>query len=154
MGHHERFAPTRGGVAPGGEDLIGQGGFVADVDAAGVEVEPECFGLTRADGEGGFGFAGGGEAHHFAQCQRSHVGRDVLQNAASGGRGELLIVADEAHLRAPAGEVLNGGGEVLGACHPGLVDDDHRVRVDGVHPCRRGSCAAADVPHELVEGVG
>ena len=38
-------------MGPGGEEVLGGGGEVADVDAAGVEVEPERLELPVAQGQ-------------------------------------------------------------------------------------------------------
>ncbi len=54
-------------------------------------------------------------------------GEGVGESSAGGDFGELVVVADEDHLRAvPAG----GGDDVVevdGAAHPGLADHDDRV---------------------------
>jgi hypothetical protein len=66
----------------------------------------------------------------------------------------LLVITDEPHGAASAGDVVDCGGEVAGACHAGLVDHDEGARADAAHPRGRSPLAPVDVPDELGEGVG
>ena len=56
---------------PGGEQVLGEGGLVADVDAVLVEVEAERFGSAVAEGEGGGGFGRIGEPEEFGEPDRA-----------------------------------------------------------------------------------
>ena len=47
------------------------------------------------------------------------------ERAAGGDFGELVVVADEHDLGPDGGGLIDDGGEVAGAGHRGLVDDDH-----------------------------
>ena len=105
-GEHERVEAVVAVVRPGGEHVLGEGGEVADVDPAVVEVEPERLGAPVAQGEGGGSFGGVGEPHQLGQVQRAVGGGDVAQDAAGADRGELLVVADEADLPAACGDEL------------------------------------------------
>ena len=89
---------------PGGEDVLGDGGEVADVDAVVVEVEPERLGAPVAQGEGGGAFGGVGEPDQLGQVQRAVGGGDVAQDAAGADRGELLVVADQPDRPAAGGD--------------------------------------------------
>ena len=60
-GEHDRVQAAVAVGAPGVEQVVGHGGFVADVDAVLVEVEPERLGVAVAQGEGGGAFGGVGE---------------------------------------------------------------------------------------------
>ena len=78
---------------------------------------------------------------------------DVAQHAAGADRGELLVVADQAHRPAAVHDVLDRFREVTGSGHPGLVDDDEGVRADRGDPLRDGDAGLQGVD-ELREGVG
>ena len=51
-GEHDRVEAGGPVGRPGGEDILGAGGEVADVDAVVVEVEPERLGSAVAQGQG------------------------------------------------------------------------------------------------------
>ena len=55
-GEHDRVQAGGAVGLPGGEDVLGHGGQVADVDAVAVEVEAERLGVALAQREGGGAF--------------------------------------------------------------------------------------------------
>ena len=150
-GEHDRVEALVAVAGPGGEHRIGDGGEVADVDAVVVEVEPEGFGASVAQGEGGGALGGVGEPHQLGQVQRAVGVGDVAQDAAGADGGELLVVADEPDLPAPVQDERDGGVEGEGVGHPGLVDDDQGPRPDLVGPL--GQVAGGQGVDELGEGV-
>ena len=134
------------GGEPGVEDLVGAGAEVADVDAVVVEVEAERFGVAGAQREAGGAFGGVGEADEFVELDGAVGGLDVAEDAAGADRGELLVVADEAHRSAAVEDELDDLVQREGVGHAGLVDDDQARRPDVLGP--RGERSP------VVEGVG
>jgi hypothetical protein len=72
---------------PGGEDVLGQRGEVADMDALLVEVEAEGFGPAVAEGEGGGAFGGVGEPVQLGEPDGSVGVGDVAEGAAGADGG-------------------------------------------------------------------
>ncbi len=151
-GEHDRVQPGGAVGLPGVEDLVGDGGQVADVDALPVEVEAERFGLSVAQGQAGAAFGGVGEADEFVQPGGAVAGGDVAQDAAGADRGELLVVADEPDAAAAGEDVADGGVQGEGVGHAGFVDHHQGVRADLGGPV--GQITVVDRPGELGEGVG
>lgn len=122
--------------------LIEAGGGVADVDALVVGVVRDrgritvtqgkrrgCLGVVRAA-------VGVSEPRDVGEG-RSTV---LAQDAAGADRGQLLIVADQADGSTTADHSIDSRGEVEGAGHAGLVDDEERVLVDRVRTTRERQC--------------
>ncbi len=151
-GEHDRVESVGAVGGPGGEQVVGHGGFVADVDAVVVEVEAECFGEPVAQGEGGGAFGLVGKSDEFGEPQRAVFGFDVAKDAAGLDRGELLVVADEADAGAFGQDVADHGVEGEGSGHPGFVDDDQALASEGFEPA--GMVVVFEGPDELGEGVG
>ena len=74
---HDRVGALGAVLRPGGEEVLGGGGEVADVDAVLVEVEPEGLDLPVPQGQGGGGFGGVDEPDQLGQVQRPVGGGDV-----------------------------------------------------------------------------
>lgn len=133
IGGGEQDGVTPGGAVggPRGVGQVGGGGIGADVDAVVVDVEADSGGISGAHRQagGGFGLAGFGvgEAHDGAQGDGVVALGQVAQDTAGRDRGQLLVVADEAHA-GPAGKgVGDEGVEVCGRGHAGFVDDEQGV---------------------------
>ena len=136
---------------PAGEAVVGEGVEVADVDAVVVGVEGGGFVVAVAERDRGGGFGGVVEADHVGEFEGA-LGGDVAQHAAGADGGELLVVADEADAGAAAGQVGDGGVEVEGGGHGGLVDDDQRPLIHV--GCPVGHVAAGQSPGQGGQGVG
>ena len=94
-GEHDRVESGRSVGNPSGERILGRGGEVADVNTAVIEVEAECLGFAVAEGEGGGGFGGVGEAVQLGEPEGAVGVLDVAEDAAGADRGELLVIADQ-----------------------------------------------------------
>ena len=94
-GEHDRIQAAAPVGLPGREDLLGEGGEVADMDSSLVEVEAERFGPAIAEGEGCEAFGGVGEPVQLGEPDRSVGVGDVAEHAAGADRGELLVVTDQ-----------------------------------------------------------
>ena len=57
-GDHDRVEPRRAIGNPSAERILGRGGWVADMDTAGIKVEVECVWFAFAEGERCCGFGG------------------------------------------------------------------------------------------------
>ena len=127
-----------------------------DAAAVGVERDRRRVAVAQREGGGCFGVVeaavGVAEAVDFAEGDGADLVGDVAQDAAGGDRGELPVVADEPHLAAAGGDVVDRGRQIGGGGHAGLVDQDEGLGVDLLHP--RGRSAVVGVPHELGQGVG
>ncbi len=91
-------------------------------------------GVAVADQEGGGGFVGVGEAVQLGEPDRPVGVLEVGEDAAGADRGELLVVADQAHPPAVSQGVADGGVEGGGVGHPGLVDQQQGLRVRSGRP--------------------
>lgn len=145
-GDHEGVGAGVAGGEPGVEDLVGAGAEVADVDAVVVEVEAERFGVAGAEREAGGAFGRVGEADELVELDGAVGGLDVAEDAAGADRGELLVVADEAHGAAAVEDELDDLVQRESVGHAGLVDDDEARRPDAIGP--RGQWTP------VVQGVG
>ena len=151
-GEHQRIQPGVPVGLPGGVQLVGGGGEVADVDPVVVEVEAERFRPALAQGKGGGGFGRVGEAVEFGEPDGAVGGGDVAEDAAGADRRQLLVVADEPDTSAAADDEVDGGVEGDGVGHPGLVDHHQAVGPDRRRPV--GQVVVGDGPGEFGEGVG
>ena len=96
---------------PGGEQVLNDGGLVADVDPVLVEVEPEGFRPSLPQSEGGRRFGRIAEPEEFGEPHRPVLALDVAEDAAGADGGELLVVADQADTATPTDDELDGGVE-------------------------------------------
>ena len=94
-GEHDRVQSGGSVGRPSGEGILGDGGEVADMDAAVVEVEAECARVAVAEGERGGGFGRVGEAVQLGELQGAVGVFDVAEDAAGADGGELLVVTDQ-----------------------------------------------------------
>jgi hypothetical protein len=125
---------------------------VADLDPVPVPVEVDRPDVAGADLEGGGGFVGVGEPVQPGEPDRLVRRVEVGEDAARADGAELPVVADQAHSPAPAQGVVDGGVEGEGVGHPGLVDQQQRLRADLVGPLRQ-RVMLVDGPGEPREGV-
>jgi len=125
-GEHDRVQAGGAVGLPGGEDLLGHGGQVADVDPVAVEVETERLALALAQGQRRCALGGVGEPDELGQLQRAVGGSDVAQHAAGADRGELLVVTDQADAATALEDVGDSGVQGKGVGHARLVDHDER----------------------------
>jgi len=132
--------------------VVGDRGQVADVDPVAVDVEPDPGGVPGAQGQAGGGLALVVEPDQLGEGDRPGGGLDVAQDTAGGDGGQLPVVADQADAGAPLQGEPGHRGQLGGGGHPGLVDDDEGVLVDGGRP--GGQVLVGDPPDELGEGVG
>ena len=96
-GEQEAVARRRPVGPPRSVGHVG-GGFVgADVDAVVVDVEADAGGVGVVQRQPGGGFGGGVEPHDFGQGERVGGFGDVAQHPAGRDRGQLAVVADQAH---------------------------------------------------------
>ena len=137
-GEHDRIQAVAPVGLPCREDLLGQRGEVADMDASLVEVEAERFGPAVAEGEGGGAFGGVGEPEQLGEPERAVGVGDVAEHAAGADRGELLVVADQPDTAAASDDEVDGGVKGEGVGHPGLVDHHQGRRPDPASPARAG----------------
>jgi hypothetical protein len=70
-------------------------------------------------------------ADHFVQVDRLSPRRDRGEQAARLDRAELLRIANENELRPGLVGVADHAGQMLGADHPGLIDQEDRARGKG-----------------------
>ena len=123
-----------------------------------VRVVRDRGGIAVAQGERGGGLGvvraavGVSEPPDVGEGRSTVLALDVAQEAACADRGQLLIVADQADGSTTADHVIDSSGEVEGAGHAGLIDDEERVLVDRVEPRGNGS-AGRDGMDELRECV-
>ena len=159
------------GVAPGcdvgGPGGIGHVGGVlvgADMHTPVVDVVGDAGGVALAHRQTGRAFAGIGEPHHRREGQGFVACGDVADHPAGRDGGQLLVVADQAHAGSARQRVTDDGVKVEGGRFAGFVDDEQRVRADGLEPFAggivgggRGSAAPVGGFGELNEfghGVG
>ena len=169
VGGGEHDGVQAGGAVdlPGREHRLRHGGEVADVDPALVEVEAERFGSSVAQCEGGGTLGGVAEAQQLAQVHRAVAGLDVAEHAAGADRGQLLVVPDQAHAAAAAGDEAHRDVQGQGVGHARFVDDHQRGGVDAPRPLRQQpgtttrivtravTCGrAGQGPDELGQGLG
>ena len=152
-GKHDRVVPGVAVVAPGVEDLVGQGGLVPDVDAPAVQVEAERLGHSLAQRQGGGAFGGVGEPHELGQVQGAVGGADVAQDTAGADCGELLVVADQPDGPAPVGDEADQPVQGDGVGHPCFVDHDESCGADPAGPLGGALRVVVQVPENLGHGV-
>ena len=87
--------PSAAVGGPGSVDLVGDGGFVADVDPAVIEVEAQPGRVAQAQREGRGAFGAVGEALQLGEGDDADLLGDVAQHTAGGDGSQLLIVTDE-----------------------------------------------------------
>ncbi len=74
---------------------------IADVDSVVVEVVAERGLVALAQRQRRLGLGGIGEPHQLVQPNRAVGGGDIPQHATGADGGELPVVADQPHRRAP-----------------------------------------------------
>jgi hypothetical protein len=151
-GEHARIQAAAPVGLPCREDVLGQGGEVADMDALLVEVEAERFGPAVAEGEGCEAFGGVGKPVQLGEPEGSVGVGDVAEHPAGADRGELLVVTDQPDAAAAFDDEVDGGIEGKGVGHPGLVNQDQGRRPNPSHPV--GHVVVVGGPGEFGEGVG
>jgi hypothetical protein len=142
--------------------------------------KPQPGGVAVPEGDGGRGLGRVGEAHQLGQRGNAVPRGDLAQHPAGGHRGQLLRIADQPDAATAPQDVLGGPGQLHGASHAGLVNDDQRARPDvgvltgevgqaadgwvtadagvgpmvvvGLQPTRKGRAAVGFAGEELGEG--
>ena len=151
-GEHDRVEPGGPVGYPGGERVLGGSSKITDMHTSVIKVERQRLGVAFAEGEGGCGFGGVGEAVEFGEVEGAVAVCDGAEDAAGADRGELLIIADQPDTRTTADRELDRGVEGEGVGHPGFVDDDQGRRPDRSGPV--GQVAVLEGPGEFRQGVG
>jgi hypothetical protein len=165
VGEHDRVAIGTGPVVD--ERLSCLFGGVGDGDPPVFAVGAgEAFDLARAELLKGFAVPRVLLTAAFAQLDGWGLNGEDVEGAAGGDLGELAVVADEDELALRGVGGVGEAGEVAGADHAGLVDDQHGVagevvafvEVTGQPGDRRGripawssssSAARADSAHPM-----
>ena len=151
-GEHDAVSPGGAVGGPGGEQLGGGGGRVADVHPLLGEVVAEGRWVTDAQREGGGAFGQVAEVHDLGEGDHTGLLGQVAQDASAGHRRQLLVVADQPHGAAAVGDPVDDLGEVGGGGHPGFVDDHQAARADPFGPARHR--VVPQGPGQFGQGVG
>jgi hypothetical protein len=122
------------------------------MDASPIQVEPEGFGSTIAESEGGGGFGWVGEPVQLGEPDRAVAGFDVAEHSAGADRGELLIITDQPDTATTTNDELDGGVQGERVRHSGFVDDHQAGPADALHPIWQ--VAVVDGPGELGQRLG
>ena len=120
-GEHDRVQPTATVGAPCLEQVLGECGKGADVDALSVEVEAQRLRLSVSQRQGCGGFGGVLKSVQLGEPDRAVAGLDVAQHTAGTDRGQLLIITDQPHTAAATDDELDGGVEGEGVGHPCFI---------------------------------
>ena len=102
----------------------------ADMHAPVVDVEADAGGIAVAHARLAALSAGSGSGPPSTGCRASWRAAMSLHHPAGRDRGQLLVVADQAHAGAAGQGVADDGVEVEGRCLAGFVDDEQGVGAD------------------------
>ena len=72
---------------------------ITDMHTSMIKIERQRLGVAFAQGEGGCGFGGVGEAVELGEVEGAVAVCDVAEDAAGADRGELLIITDKPDTR-------------------------------------------------------
>jgi hypothetical protein len=121
-GEHDRIEPISAVDSPCPEQVLGEGGQVADADTLPVQVEAQRLrpAVTQRQRCGRFG--GVLEAVQFGQPNRAVAAFDFAQDTAGADGGQLLIITDQPDAAAAANNELDGGVKGERVRHPRFIN--------------------------------